>query len=306
MANLPKLTQRLPMLGAKTEAIITLANSIELSIKDFVASVLNHLTKDELKSFLETIQASTTKIRSLSTDIVSSGVVGLFIKFPKLPLELRLKIWKFSLRQSSPVVKFFAKLSSSGANSEHNFGVRQAPDILFQVCRESRQVATERYSLQISTSKSALANTRIDPRKEIFCFAPKKAKSHGPDYRDLFVLKSRPIWSYDVLRLKRIAITHQAPTVANFRDLLRKFTLVEEIIGVVDLFDSGDTGEKELVACPPNGFSQYVKTNFEDCWRLYGVNLRQSKKPVVKVMKIVRKEGRKLKRKRPTLVLGSN
>jgi hypothetical protein len=88
------------------------------------------------------------------------------------------------------------------------------------------------------------------------------------------VLKSL-LWSYDVLKFKRIAITYQAATVANLRDLLRKFTLVEEIIGVVDLFDSGDTGEKELVACPPNGFSQYLKTNFEDCWRLYVVNLIQ-------------------------------
>jgi hypothetical protein len=306
MAYLQKLTQRLPMLGGKVEAIITLANSIELSINDFVASVPDHLTKDELKSFLETIQASTTKIRILSTDIISSDVFGHFIKFPKLPTELRLKIWKLSLRRSSPVVKFFAKLSRSGVNLELNFGVRQAPDILFQVCRESRQVATERYSLQISTSKSALANTRIDPREEILCFAPKKASSHEPDSRNLVFLKS-PIWSYDVLQFKRIAITYQAATVANLRDLLRKFTLVEEIIGVVDHFDSGDTGEKELVACPPNGFSQYVKTNFEDYWRLYGVNVIQSKKPVVKVMKIVRrKEGGILKRNRPTLVLGSN
>jgi hypothetical protein len=186
----------------------------------------NQLSKEDLKAFLEGIQVSTSNIHSLSTALIASDAVGDFIRFPKLPIELRIKIWKSCL-PSQRIMEFYAKVvNDTGSNQiEHNIGIKQAPHIFFRVCRESRQIAMERYSVQLSESKSQLANTRIDPKTDWLCLATTSAAFN---IRDMSNLKQ--IWSPEAAQVKTIGTTHFKWTARLLGPIFKTFKEVDELI----------------------------------------------------------------------------
>ena len=183
-------------------------------------------------------------------------------------------------------MEFYAKLSGLSVKSEHNFGIKQAPDVLFHVCRESRQVAEERYSLQISMSRLGLANTRIDPREEVLCYTPNLLYA---SVRDITMLKD-PIWSQEVLQLERVAIHGDCANDASIQDLLLKFKVLGEIAIVVDrpIPESDAIKGKYLVMTPSKDpYSGLAVRKFDRWWRNYSSSVAGSKKPTIKVMELV-------------------
>ncbi|PMD19159.1 hypothetical protein NA56DRAFT_724710 [Hyaloscypha hepaticicola] len=203
------------------------------------------LSKDDLKAFLEGIQASTSNIHSISTALIKSGAVGGFVRFPKLPPELRFKIWKTCL-PSQRIVEFYAKVvdKAGAGQTEANIGIKQAPHVFFRVTREARQIALERYSLQLSKSKYKLANTRIDLKTDFLCLAAKTAAFAS---LDLSILKH--IWSPQAMLLKTIGTTWFKWNMALLEHLLKTFKVADELI--LFLPDrsgaSGGPGEKKIV-----------------------------------------------------------
>jgi hypothetical protein len=199
-----------------------LAESISVSVDDFVAFAPNQLSKEDLKAFLEGIQVSTSNIHSLSTALIASDAVGDFIRFPKLPVELRFKIWESCL-PSQRIVEFYAKVvnDTDGNQMERNIGINQAPHIFFRVCRESRQVAMERYSVQLSKSKYQLANTRIDPKTDWLCLATNSI---------LHMSYLKQIWSPEAGQLKTIGIAHFKWNAKLLGHLFKTFKGADELI----------------------------------------------------------------------------
>ena len=206
----------------------------------------NQLSKEDLKSFLEGIQVSTSNIHSLSTALIDSGAVGDFIRFPKLPIELRIKIWKSCL-PSQRIVEFYDKVvnKSDGNQMERNIGIKQAPHIFFRVCRESRQVVMERYPVQLSKSKYQLANTRIDPKTDWLCLATTSAAFN---IRDMSNLKQ--IWSPEAAQVKTIGTTHFKWTARLLEPIFKTFKGADELILLLPHVVSSFAGipvEKEQV-----------------------------------------------------------
>jgi hypothetical protein len=185
----------------------------------------NQLSKEDLKALLEGIKVSTYNIHSLSTALLASGAVGDFIRFPELPVELRFKIWKSCL-PSQRIVEFYAKVvnDTDGNQMERNIGIKQAPHIFFRVCRESRQVAMERYSVQLSKSKYQLANTRIDPKTDWLCLATKSAANSILDMSNL-----KQIWSPEAGKLKTIGIAHFKWNATLLGHLFKTFKVADKL-----------------------------------------------------------------------------
>jgi hypothetical protein len=151
---------------ARTETIHSLAESIKTSITNFLASPSTQLNRDDLNAFLEGIKASAATVQSHSRALVLSGAVGDFIYFPKLPPELRSKIWKYSL-EGLRMIEVYRKSTFQRRKRVFTLGVKQAPHPVFHVCQESRGVAMKKYTLQLSKSTLDLANTRIDPLEDL-------------------------------------------------------------------------------------------------------------------------------------------
>jgi hypothetical protein len=248
----------------KTQIIVSLAKSINLSIDEFMSSAPIRLSKDDLKAFLEGIQASTSNIHSISTALIKSGAVGGFVRFPKLPPELRFKIWKTCL-PSQRIVEFYAKVvnKAGGGQTEANIGIKQAPHVFFRVTREARQIALERYSLQLSKSKYQLANTRIDPKTDFLCLAAKTAAFAS---LDLSILKH--IWSPQAMLLRTIGTTWFKWNMALLEHLLKTFKVADELI--LFLPDrsgaSGGPGEKKIVVRKMEDFWRREKTSVDRLW----------------------------------------
>jgi hypothetical protein len=84
--------------------------------------------------------------------VISKQRASAFHKFPKLPIELRLKIWSFSL--GPHVLKIYPEwraevrqeLDYLGRDKEYNVEIMTyRVCALFHVCRESRMVGLEVY-----------------------------------------------------------------------------------------------------------------------------------------------------------------
>jgi hypothetical protein len=90
----------------KVQTILDMADLIETSITTFMASP-DRRSEDDLKALLQGIQAETLNVRSLSKALVASGCLGEFVKFPKLPPEIRQQIWKHAL-EGLRIVEFSA------------------------------------------------------------------------------------------------------------------------------------------------------------------------------------------------------
>lgn len=201
----------------------------------------NQLSKDDLKAFIEGIQASTSNIHSLSTALINSNSVGDFLRFPKLPTELRLKIWKTCL-PGQRIVEFYAKevkeRKAGGQQTERNIGIKQAPHVFFRVSRESWQIALERYSLQLSRSNYQLTNTRIDQKKDLLCLAAKTSA-----FGSLGMSTSKHLWSPQATELKTIGTNWFKWNAKLLAHLLKLFN-------VADCFGSFSTRPQRFSSAP--------------------------------------------------------
>jgi hypothetical protein len=116
---------------------------------------------------------------------------GSFPSFPRLPTEIRVKIWSHSLPVRILPIKAFSPLGSS--SNDDSFLCTEPPPVLLSVCREARYEALRFYVL-IS-----------DTRKPSF---PHESSSTGPGARfyfnpyldTIFLDASRPVQWLRILR----------------------------------------------------------------------------------------------------------
>ena len=145
--------------------------------------------------------------------------------------------------------------------------------------------------MQISKSKSRLANTRIDPEEGILCFATKTF--YGAD--GVMIISEVAVWSEETSQLKRIAIAGDDIAFTNSHILSLQFKLLEEVIVVMDssVSESDALTKKQLAMCPPGGYRQSIERRYDDdgwwSWisSTYSSSLALSNKPKIKVMEIV-------------------
>ncbi|KAF4631318.1 hypothetical protein G7Y89_g6814 [Cudoniella acicularis] len=131
----------------------------------------------DMTASVASLQSSILAMQSLGTQLNSAGAAGSFMLLPKLPRELRLKIWKASL-PGPRVVKIGYELceycdyfEGLCANCECYFGkVKTAQPLptALSVCRESRVEALKKYSDKINFPTSFI---RIDPRQDTLYFS---------------------------------------------------------------------------------------------------------------------------------------
>ena len=75
-------------------------------------------------SFLATVQSTTVNKQSLLATLTSTDVVGDFIFFPKLPVELRLKIRKEAL-PGSRILELFYDVAIADEGIDHHISIAQ-------------------------------------------------------------------------------------------------------------------------------------------------------------------------------------
>lgn len=109
--------------------------------------------------------------------------------------------------------------------------VKQVPDILFQICRESREVAGKIYSLQLSSSDRHLANTRIDPDNDILCTLRADSPLHPYPYHPSLVTPlTSSDFSHDVLQLRKIAVAFRSSPPEHLLEILRTFKSADQVL----------------------------------------------------------------------------
>jgi len=94
--------------------------------------------------------------------------------FPKLPSELQIQIWEAALPEEPRLVALWLKIwqtnSSTGypedsAEDRRKFLCKNPPPTLLHVCRQSREVALKKFSLQIKTPIQKCP-IYIDPKED--------------------------------------------------------------------------------------------------------------------------------------------
>lgn len=137
------------------------------------------LDQNALQSVLDLCQASATTIGSLSNNIIVANsaalapivepAVGAFECFPKFPPELRRMIWKLAL-PGPRVIEVVAHCVLRGPEKTKTKTLAVNVDMpaLMHVCRESRQVSLEKYSVKLANNKKYPNNyARFDPSEDI-------------------------------------------------------------------------------------------------------------------------------------------
>jgi hypothetical protein len=77
-----------------------------------------------------------------------------FTPFPKLPIELRLRIWKFTLPGPRILEVAYCE-AGSDSDMPEKFGVATRPPVALRVCRESRREASRFYTLSFGSENWA-------------------------------------------------------------------------------------------------------------------------------------------------------
>lgn len=106
-----------------------------------------------------------------------------FPSFPRLPFELRLKIWKVALpgrRVVQAILDHESRERTPRGSTEKldwfTIKTNQPPPALLHVCHESRVVALEKYNTCLDTISTS-SYIRIDPLEDIMYFS-KKRRAH--------------------------------------------------------------------------------------------------------------------------------
>jgi len=148
--------------------IQTNTKTIETSTSELVSAIPNLSTQLALKTFVDNVLASASKIEALSDDLFTTGAIGRFIFFPKLPVELRLEIWSLAL-PGPRVIEVFQNLEKEyNGERKSEIKVNNPPLTLFHVNREAREVASNKYMRLSNVSSSSLdfCRARFDPNKD--------------------------------------------------------------------------------------------------------------------------------------------
>lgn len=232
-------TQALTQPGAKMREIIDLANSIDTTIMTILASRSGITNKDDqsradTEALLQSMQVATLSIRSLSTAVIVSGCVGDFINFPRLPKELRDKIWGYAL-EGLRIVELYTTQRASSTFWEYpvqylgvpnsSVSIRQRPHVLFHVSHEARKIAFKKKTLQLAWCAAPnMANSRFDPENDLICFPSHIVRNGDID---------KIIWSQQASGLQQIAIDSRAWHHRHVVNILSSFRMLKELILIV-------------------------------------------------------------------------
>jgi 2EXR family len=127
-------------------------------------------THEDLSGLVFT-RSSASKLLSLDSKSVDSGLLDRFTLFPNLPAELRLEIWKLAL--SSPRLIVVSYTSATGEGDKRLFVDTPPPAACILVCRESRAEALKIYSKHLLTTQCH-SPTNINFASDLFLIG-------GPD-----------------------------------------------------------------------------------------------------------------------------
>jgi hypothetical protein len=160
------VTKMAPLPRTSIRELQTIAQVIKSSTSDLLSPIRDQLTQLDLKTFADSILASTSKIETLNVELVTTGAVGQFIFFPKLPVEIRLEIWRLAL-PSPRIIEVFQTLEKL-YERKSEIKVNNPPLTLLHVNREAREVASNKYMLLSNVSASSLDfyHARLDPNKD--------------------------------------------------------------------------------------------------------------------------------------------
>lgn len=104
-----------------------------------------NLTETQLES-MSSIHSSVSEMQILANMLLSAVSLNQFIFFPKLPIELRLKIWREALPGPRIIEAYYDyHESSDGDISNGVIRTNQPPPVLLSVCFESREEALRQY-----------------------------------------------------------------------------------------------------------------------------------------------------------------
>lgn len=90
-------TKLAPLPGTSIREIQSMAKTIKTSTFELLSAIPDQSTQLALKTFVDSILATASTVETLSSKLATTGAIGQFIFFPKLPIELRLKIWELAL-----------------------------------------------------------------------------------------------------------------------------------------------------------------------------------------------------------------
>lgn len=131
-----------------------------------------------------------------------------FHLFPRLPPELRRKIWRHGLPAPRVVnFDFISRFRNPPPHFETNYG----PPSLLHVCRESREVALESYEL-VFKSKGTSRAFYFDLRRDTLCFTMQTTPIHIALFLD-------DMPAADVCRVRYLAVASELP-----KDLVKYIT----------------------------------------------------------------------------------
>jgi len=106
-------------------------------------------------------------VNSLLSNLPSAAIpVGDFVRFSRLPLELRRIIWKFAL-PGPQVVKVTTGHYENDVNRHEKLKINVGLPNLMHVCRESRQICLEKYSVKLACETRLPSDcARFDPEDD--------------------------------------------------------------------------------------------------------------------------------------------
>jgi hypothetical protein len=161
-ARVPNRAQAVQHVDSNALAI----QALTARIRDSTPRLLQISKDDEsvtnsLGYLLKNLQASNASIAVLRNDLISGRegrVVGDFINFAKLPVELRIKIWRLLL-PGPRIVEVIHRVTDTG------FKIRPGipPPVLLHVCHEVRQIALKKYRMWLDNPQFNGCHIRIDP-----------------------------------------------------------------------------------------------------------------------------------------------
>jgi hypothetical protein len=162
-----------PLVGTSIREIQSIAKALQSSTTQFLSSIPNQSTQLALMRFMDSILSSASKIESLCGSLVTTGVIGQFIFFPKLAIELRLKIWKLALPGPRIIeVHLTEAFRRPPGRWMEEIQAKNPPLALFHVNREAREVASKKYMLlcRDGGNRPYFCHAHFDPDKDIVFF----------------------------------------------------------------------------------------------------------------------------------------
>jgi hypothetical protein len=169
-----------PLIGTSIREIQSIAKALKSSTTQFLSTIPDQSTQLALKTFMDNVLASASKIEVISGSLVTAGAIGQFIFFSKLPIEIRLSIWELALPGPRVIEVFKTWTRECGREWKSGIQVNNPPLSLFHVNREAREVALNNYMLLADAPSSNLyfCDVRFDPNNDTI-FIPWSTEQGG-------------------------------------------------------------------------------------------------------------------------------